>query len=90
MNFQWDAAKDDSNARKYGISFSEAQTAFLDKKPIIYHDDKHSLREERYYFVGKLESSKIATVRFSMRNGRIRIVGAGYWRKGKKQYDKAS
>jgi hypothetical protein len=27
------------------------------------------------------------TVRFTWRAGRIRIIGAGYWRKGKKIYE---
>jgi hypothetical protein len=27
------------------------------------------------------------TVRFTYRKGRIRIFGAGYWRKGKKIYE---
>jgi uncharacterized protein len=28
------------------------------------------------------------TVRFTERQGRIRIIGVGYWRKGRKMYDK--
>jgi hypothetical protein len=30
----------------------------------------------------------IITVRFTYRYGKIRIFGAGYWRKGKKEYEK--
>jgi uncharacterized protein len=30
----------------------------------------------------------IMTVRFTMREERIRIIGAGYWRNGKELYDK--
>ena len=32
--------------------------------------------------------NKICTVRFTYRNGCIRIFGAGYWRQGKKDYEK--
>lgn len=39
----------------------------------------------------KLDKSKlgnrIITVRFTYRNGKIRLFGAGYWRKGKKAYE---
>jgi hypothetical protein len=28
------------------------------------------------------------TVRFTYRNGNIRIIGAGYWRKGKEIYER--
>lgn len=30
---------------------------------------------------------KIATVRFTPRKGRIRIIGAGFWRAGRKLYE---
>jgi hypothetical protein len=30
----------------------------------------------------------VMTVRFTWRDGRIRIFGAGYWRKGKRLYDR--
>lgn len=36
---------------------------------------------------GKLDE-EILTVRFIYRNNKIRIIGAGYWRKGKKIYEK--
>ena len=36
---------------------------------------------------GKVKGG-VMTVRFTFREGRIRIIGAGYWRKGKKIYDK--
>ncbi|GHU08368.1 hypothetical protein FACS189431_4490 [Alphaproteobacteria bacterium] len=29
----------------------------------------------------------IATVRFTIRKGNIRIIGAGYWRKGNRIYE---
>jgi hypothetical protein len=32
----------------------------------------------------------IMTVRFTWRNQKIRIFGAGYWRKGKAIYEKAN
>ena len=33
-------------------------------------------------------SGGIMTVRFTYRKNKIRIVGAGYWRKGKKIYER--
>ena len=29
----------------------------------------------------------IITVRFTYRDGKVRIFGAGYWRKGRKRYE---
>lgn len=65
----------------------KAQFAFLDKKRVIVKDLEHSEDEERFYCFGKVED-EIMTVRFTYRNNIIRIIGAGYWRKGKKIYEK--
>jgi uncharacterized DUF497 family protein len=59
----------------------------MDPKRIIIKDVKHSSVEERYFCLGKTEDG-IATVRFTMRNNNIRIIGAGYWREGKERYEK--
>jgi len=85
--FEWDRVKDISNREKHGISFTFAQFAFADEKRIILEDLDHSQDERRYYCIGKIGDG-IVTVRFTYRNNRIRIIGAGYWRKGKKLYEK--
>lgn len=87
MEFEWDEAKNDINISKHGLSFYEAQKAFLDKKRVITLDKKHSSSEKRFFCIGKTNKGIIATVRFTIRNGRIRIIGAGYWREGKKIYE---
>jgi len=87
-NFEWNEAKNQENLQKHGVSFFEAQHAFLDKQRIIAKDITHSQEEERYYCFGlNKEKTGILTVRFTYRSGRIRIFGAGYWRKGKKVYE---
>ena len=85
--FEWDEKKNISNKRKHGISFEEAQYAFSDLARIIARDLEHSKNEERYYCFGKI-GENIVTVRFTLRNKKIRIIGAGYWRKGKQVYEK--
>lgn len=54
---------------------------------MILEDVKHSSEEKRYYCLGKI-NDEILTVRFTYRKNIIRIFGAGYWRKGKKIYEK--
>ncbi|MBA3035077.1 MAG: hypothetical protein FP814_01140 [Desulfobacterium sp.] len=44
---------------------------------------EHSDEEKRFYCLGRV-SDGIMTVRFTYRKNKIRIIGAGYWRKGKK------
>ena len=87
-SFEWDESKNLENQRKHGVSFYEAQHAFLDGNRIIAQDLSHSAKEKRYYCFGLNQAgSGILTVRFTYRSGRIRIIGAGYWRKGKKIYE---
>lgn len=60
--------------------------AFLDSKRVIARDLVHSRSEERYYCFGSVGGG-VVTVRFTYRNEVIRIIGAGYWRKGKRIYE---
>lgn len=86
--FEWDAAKERANMAKHGVSFTVAQYAFADNKRLILEDITHSTEDEtRYFCVGKV-GEVIITVRFTYRDGRIRLFGAGYWRKGKQLYDR--
>ena len=85
--FDWDDRKNRENRSKHGVSFAEAQRAFLDSHRVIAEDVNHSSEEDRFYCVGKVDD-KIITVRFTYRDDVIRIIGAGYWRKGKKIYEK--
>lgn len=84
--FEWDEDKNLANQLKHGISFQEAQKAFLDSQRLIVEDAAHSFDEQRYFCLGKVDDG-VLTVRFTYRNGMIRIIGAGYWRKGKKRYE---
>jgi uncharacterized DUF497 family protein len=86
-DFEWDTDKDSINQEKHGVSFVLAQHAFLDPHRVILEDLEHSEEEQRFYCLGKV-SGGIMTVRFTWRNRKIRIIGAGYWRKGKKIYEK--
>ena len=82
-SFEWDATKDRVNRRKHGVSFDRAQYAFFDPNRIIAEDLSHGGTEQRFFCFGWVDGG-VMTVRFTYRKGRIRIFGAGYWRKGKK------
>jgi len=86
-DFEWDSDKDKLNQKKHGVSFALAQLAFLDHNRVILEDLEHSGEEKRYYCIGNVAGG-ILTVRFTYRKSRIRIIGAGYWRKGKMIYEK--
>jgi uncharacterized protein len=86
ISFEWDKRKEIVNRHKHNISFAAAQNVFFDIKRVIAKDIKHSGPEERYYCIGRVGDG-ILTVRFTYRGNTIRIIGAGYWRKGKRIYE---
>lgn len=86
-SFEWDPAKEADNIRKHKVDFQMAAQVFKDPRRKIITDSKHSLSEERYFCIGKV-AGKLLTVRFVYREGNIRIIGAGYWRKGAYYYEK--
>ena len=85
--FDWDPAKDVENQGKHQVSFSRAQYAFANPRRVIAKDETHSQTEERFYCFGEIDGG-VLTVRFSYRASVIRIIGAGYWRKGKAIYER--
>ena len=85
--FEWDEEKNTENKRKHGVKFETAQYAFIDPKRVIANDLAHGKTEKRYYCFGKVKGG-VLTVRFTYRSNSIRIIGAGYWRKGKNIYEK--
>lgn len=87
LYFEWDDRKERENQSKHDVSFRLAQYAFSDPKRVIAEDLEHSREEKRFFCFGRVREG-ILTVRFTFRKDRIRIIGAGYWRKGKTIYEK--
>ena len=85
--FEWDEKKSQENFKKHKIEFFDAISVFLDPHLVIAMDELHSERESRFFAVGAIEN-KVVTVRFTYRQNLVRIFGAGFWRKGKRLYEK--
>jgi hypothetical protein len=85
MRFGWDEEKNQANSSKHGVTFEEAMKAFADPDRKIRFNSRHSAEELRCFCLGKV-GNRIMTVRFTLRGTTIRIIGAGYWREGKKIY----
>ena len=83
---EWDENKNRLNQEAHGVSFEDAQRAFDDPRRIIIRDVAHEKGEKRFFCLGMVDGG-VLTVRFSFRRKRIRIYGAGYWRKGRKRYE---
>ena len=84
--FSWVEKKEAENILKHDIDFETASLVFLDPQRRTFRDLKHSTAEERMFCIGRV-GGKIMTVRYTRREGFIRIIGAGYWRQGRRYYD---
>ncbi len=52
LHFEWDSAKAAANARKHGVDFDEAVSAFSDEHGLILNDPEHSASEDRFVLLG--------------------------------------
>lgn len=74
LEFEWDAGKARSNARKHGVTFTEAMTIFRDRRGRLLAE--HLVQgEERRVMVGLSDLDRLLVVVFVDR-GRIRIKRA--------------
>jgi uncharacterized DUF497 family protein len=87
MDFEWDETKNQENSIKHSVSFYQAQNAFFDPHRVIHNDVSHSGGEPRFFCYG-YDGQGVITIRFTIRANKIRIIGAGYWRKGRKIYER--
>ena len=85
--FEWDPTKEKENLAKHGVDFSSVGDAWSDPHRLIFRHPGMTLDEPRYQFSG-FDGHGIPTVRFTIRSGHIRVIGAGYWRKQRKIYER--
>ncbi len=76
LRFEWDPGKDAVNRRKHGVPFDEAVTAFDDPDLRRDYDAAHAEIEDRWLVIGLSGRSRLLTVAYTVRHGRIRIITA--------------
>ena len=74
--FEWDPNKAESNARKHGVTFDEATTAFGDRLALLMQDPDHSADEQRYVVLGMSNRQRLLVVAFAERPPRTRVISA--------------
>lgn len=78
--FEWDARKATANAKKHGVTFEEAATAFDDPQALDGRDIRHSAAEERFGRVGQAVTGRVLAVGYTLRRvgdvHSIRIITA--------------
>lgn len=78
LRFSWDQRKSRTNHRKHGVTFEEAQTAFLDENGRRKSDVDHSEQEDREILVGFGARFRLLTIVFVFRGDEevIHIISA--------------
>ena len=78
LRFSWDPQKARSNQQKHGVSFGEAETAFLDEQALVLEDPEPDDPEERFVLLGLSSSLHLLLVCHCVREGGglIRIISA--------------
>jgi len=84
--FQWNEGKAASNLTKHGVSFEEAQTAFLDPLAGVKRDPDHSEEEEREVLVGASSTGTLLLVSFTQDGDIIRIISARKLTRSERKY----
>jgi len=78
MLFEFDSAKSESNKKKHGIDFHEAQALWSD--PDLIEIPVQTMDEPRYLVIGKLEGNHWSGV-ITYRDGKTRIISVRRSRK---------
>ena len=78
IRFEWDPRKDETNQKKHGVSFEEAQSVFFDDDAIQFYDKDHSDQEERFIMLGmSIQFRMLIVCHCERRAGEvIRIISA--------------
>lgn len=78
LSFEWDEDKNQTNQRKHGISFEEAETVFYDDNASQFWDDNHSETEDRFLLLGRSSKMRILLIVhcFQEKESIIRLISA--------------
>ena len=78
LRFEWNERKAEVNAKKHGVSFEEARSAFFDERARLIDDPDHSEDEERFILLGLSSSLRLLLVCHCYRTAGnvIRIISA--------------
>jgi len=77
VDFEWDEAKDLSNQRKHGLSFSEVKELFESGAEYLeIFDEDHSETEDRFIAIGPIKRGLVVVVYTEPEEDLVRIIGA--------------
>lgn len=76
QGFDWDDANRDKNWHRHRVAWWECEEVFFNQPLYVLPDERHSLKEERFYALGRTNNSRLLFVVFTRRKSKIRIISA--------------
>ncbi len=88
IKFDWDPVKAESNKKKHGVSFEEAQSVFYDEFAVQFFDEEYSESEDRFLMLGVSDAAHLLIVCHCERDqgNIIRIISARKATKNERKY----
>lgn len=88
IKFDWDPVKAESNKKKHGVSFEEAQSVFYDEFAVQFFDEENSESEDRFLMLGVSDAAHLLIVCHCERDqgNIIRIISARKATKNERKY----
>jgi uncharacterized protein len=87
--FDWDNGNISKNWNNHKVSVGESEEVFFNEPFFLFNDEKHSVKEKRYYLLGETNQKRTLFVVFTMRNNKIRIISSrDMHRKERGEYEK--
>ena len=88
IKFEWDTVKANSNQKKHGVSFEEAQSVFYDEFAVQFYNENSSVLEDRFLMLGFSDEARILIVCHCERDqgNTIRIISARKATKNERKY----
>lgn len=74
--FDWDFANVHKLLKRHNITVQECEQIFFNEPLLIYEDQEHSVKEDRFYSLGVTNEYNHLTVIFTMRDKKIRPLSA--------------
>ena len=76
VKFEWDRGNFNKNWMKHSVSDKECEQIFFNDPLIIFPDEKHSKKEERFGAFGITNLERKLTVFYTKRGDMVRVISA--------------
>ncbi|HDQ04343.1 MAG TPA: BrnT family toxin [Deltaproteobacteria bacterium] len=74
--FEWDEYNIDKSWIKHGVSPFECEQLFFNQPLVVTDDILHSMKENRFYALGRTDARRLLFLVFTVRKNLIRVISA--------------